>query len=800
MPANEWLLIEGKKVSKTRTEEADVFIPSLLAHYPPDVIRFYAALLAPQNHDTELDWDEFHQLREEILANQYGNLVQRTLVLARDRCGGKVRAPPEGWSSGTATAGIGERLKSAHAKITEEDEKVHLKEALDLALEEAREANRKFHEARPWQAPEAERDRALYETLWRLKALATWLSPVLPFSSAEVFRMLGYGGPPGPGEWEVALTPVPVGQALGEVRPLFPRPEAEPASAPEAPPTAEGGWPPLAVCAGIIRSVAVHPSADKLYVLEVDVGAKTPRTLVAGLRSSYPVEALKDRPVVLLTNLAQRTIRRITSAGDGARRRSRRTRHSARPSRRNATGDVPREPGPGRPNDLVRRVQHHFAHGRKGDRGFVRRTSPGGRRRGRGRGLGFLASGRVGHRATHAGRGRPGGAARLRARARSPPVRAGGRGRQGPLMGRIRLDLHVHSRHSPDSELSLESIVSGLASVGLNGFALTDHNSVAGHRELAALQAKFPGLILVPGVEVSTLEGHLLVYDVSEAPPRGRPVAETVDWVRDRGGVSVLSHPFRARSRGRPRRRRERPRGRDRDRERSQLARVNRKAADVATRRGLGVTGGSDVHALFDLGRAYAEFSEGTTGVDTVLRSIRERTSTAGGRSLTFPDRLRYEWRTALLRLRSGFPTDLARTVFPLVGFKAGSPALRCAKVAEWLMRRTADPFPGGSIPSLGLKPSLRLDRSMWRLTPSNEYHMALAFPIDGLTSVVPRALAVVFPVTAVAIVVIVSLWVFPGISRHYLPYACDAWCSHLLRRVRDLGREGAVFWGVVLQ
>ena len=317
VPANEWLLVEGRKVSKTRTGDADAFIPSLLANYPPDVIRFYAALLAPQNHDTELDWDEFRQLREEVLANQYGNLVQRTLVLTRERYAGKVPTPPEGWSSGTATAGIGERLKSAHAKITEEYEKVHLKESLDLALEEVREANRNFHEAHPWQASDTERSRTLYETLWRLKALATWLSPVLPFSSAEVFRMLGYTGPPGPGDWDVALVPVPAGQVLGEIRPLFPRPETEnaPAPAPVAPPAAGEEWPPLAVCAGVIRSAAVHPGADKLYVLEVDVGATTPRTLVAGLRSSYTIEALQNRPVVLLTNLAPRTIRRMTSQG-----------------------------------------------------------------------------------------------------------------------------------------------------------------------------------------------------------------------------------------------------------------------------------------------------------------------------------------------------------------------------------------------------------------------------------------------------------------------------------------------------
>lgn len=315
VPANEWLLAGGRKVSKTGTVDEDAFIPSLLAHYPPDVIRFYAALLAPQNHDTELDWDEFRKVREEVLANQYGNLVQRTLVLVRDRYGGKVPSPPAGWSP-DGTAGAAERLRGAHANITAEYEQVHLKEALDLALEEVREANRRFHEAKPWQASDDERARILYETLWRVKALATWLAPVLPFSTCEVFRMLGFGGPPGPGEWGAALVPVPAGQVLGEIRPLFPRDTTEPAPAlvPGAG-TTSGEWPPLAVCAGIVRGVTEHPSADKLYVLEVDVGAGAPRTVVAGLRSSYSKEALLGRRVVVLTNLAPRTIRRMTSQG-----------------------------------------------------------------------------------------------------------------------------------------------------------------------------------------------------------------------------------------------------------------------------------------------------------------------------------------------------------------------------------------------------------------------------------------------------------------------------------------------------
>ena len=315
VPANEWLLVEGGKISRTRSKDESIFIPALLEKYPPDVIRFYAALMAPQHHDTEFNWGEFENVREDILANQYGNLVQRALVLTRERYDGKIPAPPAEWRP-DAPDGVGAHLRAAHEKITEEYERVRLKEGLDLALDEVREANRKFHEGRPWQLEGEDRDRVVYETLWRLRAIATWLAPVLPFSSAEVFRMMGFDAAPGPGDWDRALVSPPIGQSLGEIHPLFPRAiVSAPAAAASNPPVAADPWPPFAARAGIIRSAAVHPSADKLYVLEVDDGGEKPRTIVAGLRTSYTAEQLKDRRILFLSNLAPRTIRKMTSQG-----------------------------------------------------------------------------------------------------------------------------------------------------------------------------------------------------------------------------------------------------------------------------------------------------------------------------------------------------------------------------------------------------------------------------------------------------------------------------------------------------
>jgi methionyl-tRNA synthetase len=321
VPANEWLVIGGQKIAKSRPAGADVTLPSLLERYPPDAIRFYAALLAPQNHDTEFDWDEFHRVHDEILANQYGNLVQRMLVMVREREGGRIPAPPAGWSA-DVPGGVGVRIREAHERITAELEAVHLKEALELALTELREANRRFHEAKPWQAEEAERRRALYEGLWVVQAAAIWLAPTLPFSSAEVFRMLGFSGPPAAGDWSVALTPPEPGRPLGEVRPLFPkreRPSGRAAPTAPAPPAAAAGAPNgapgLSIVAARIRSAAPHPSADRLYVMKVDAGEEHPRTIVAGIRGSYTPEELAGRPIALLANLEPRTIRSVTSQG-----------------------------------------------------------------------------------------------------------------------------------------------------------------------------------------------------------------------------------------------------------------------------------------------------------------------------------------------------------------------------------------------------------------------------------------------------------------------------------------------------
>ncbi len=219
----------------------------------------------------------------------------------------------------------------------------------------------------------------------------------------------------------------------------------------------------------------------------------------------------------------------------------------------------------------------------------------------------------------------------------------------------LRVDLHVHSHHSPDSRLDLDAIARQLPYVGLRGFALTDHNTVAGHAEIPALRAKYPGTLVLPGVEVSTREGHLLVYGVSEVPPLHRPIDETLAWARERNGVSVLAHPFRI-AHGAGRRVAETsPVLGIETRNGHSSAITNYQAEIVAARRSLPGTGGSDVHELSDLGRAYTEFPSGVTTAEEMLESLRGHRIEPGGRSLRFAARFRLGLRTGVLLLARGF-------------------------------------------------------------------------------------------------------------------------------------------------
>jgi predicted metal-dependent phosphoesterase TrpH len=107
----------------------------------------------------------------------------------------------------------------------------------------------------------------------------------------------------------------------------------------------------------------------------------------------------------------------------------------------------------------------------------------------------------------------------------------------------LRIDCHVHTADSYDSSATVEAIVRQAEAVGIDGFVVTDHDRI--ERSLrAAERASDYGLIGIPGVEVSTADGHLLAIGVTSRPEPGWSLDRTVETVRHDGGVAVIPHPF----------------------------------------------------------------------------------------------------------------------------------------------------------------------------------------------------------------------------------------------------------------
>ena len=106
----------------------------------------------------------------------------------------------------------------------------------------------------------------------------------------------------------------------------------------------------------------------------------------------------------------------------------------------------------------------------------------------------------------------------------------------------MKIDMHVHTVYSGDSRNSVQDILDGCRRVGMDGVVVLDHNSLRGAKEAVAMKSD---ILIIPGVEVSSAEGHILAYNVSEEIPRDRTVEETIDLIHAQGGVAVAAHPYR---------------------------------------------------------------------------------------------------------------------------------------------------------------------------------------------------------------------------------------------------------------
>lgn len=107
------------------------------------------------------------------------------------------------------------------------------------------------------------------------------------------------------------------------------------------------------------------------------------------------------------------------------------------------------------------------------------------------------------------------------------------------------IDIHTHTYPtSDDSLLTPEDLINEAKRVGLDGVCLTDHDRFWEPKDMVALSKKHDYLV-IPGCEVTTEEGHLLVYGLREYIFGMHRAQFVKDLVDDAGGAIVVAHPYR---------------------------------------------------------------------------------------------------------------------------------------------------------------------------------------------------------------------------------------------------------------
>jgi hypothetical protein len=186
----------------------------------------------------------------------------------------------------------------------------------------------------------------------------------------------------------------------------------------------------------------------------------------------------------------------------------------------------------------------------------------------------------------------------------------------------VKADFHIHTTFSADSGISPKTLVEQLVlHPSIKVAAVTDHDSVDGIQSVRELASAYPDILIIPGVEISTPRGDILLLGTEELPPRPWSVENVIDFAKDNSCVSVAAHPYRDFGIG----------------DYAQNCKVdaievlngnslyssNKQAYELAKSLGLPGVAGSDAHKPSELYAVYTEV-KASLDVDDILAAIKK--------------------------------------------------------------------------------------------------------------------------------------------------------------------------------
>ncbi|MCE5258571.1 MAG: methionine--tRNA ligase [Chloroflexi bacterium] len=190
VPANEFLTLEGKKLSSSRNWA--VWAPDYLSRYDPDPLRYCLTVGAPETSDMDFTWQSFFDHNNNELVGTWGNLANRMLTFCYRNFEQHVPIPGELEPADNEIINL---VEGSFDEIGMEIDQCHFRSALVKVMALTREVNRYLDAAAPWKEIKVNRERTAtvcYVTLRVVDSLKTLFLPFLPFSSQALHRMLGY--------------------------------------------------------------------------------------------------------------------------------------------------------------------------------------------------------------------------------------------------------------------------------------------------------------------------------------------------------------------------------------------------------------------------------------------------------------------------------------------------------------------------------------------------------------------------------------------------------------------------------
>ena len=338
VPAMEYLMLQGGQFSKSRKHA--VWLPSFLENHDPDTLRYFLSINMPEGHDTDFRWEEYVDKVNNELIGTYGNFVHRVMTLTHRLQSIDGDNPLSKYLNTKNNEEVELKIQKFLEDAITSMEKQRFKEALRSIMNVSQLGNGLLQHSEPWKYLKADESVEKSQSLstlafcWQLcRGLAITMRPFLPFQSDKLWLMLGEHENIDDILYEDAFDfSSELAWNNSKPMPLFTRLEIENILEREMSIAGTGAenietnteevnyidfedFMKVEMKTGKVIAIDDHPNADKLYVVTIEDGPDTTRTVCAGLKGIYDKEQLLGKQVVFVANLKPRKLRGIMSEG-----------------------------------------------------------------------------------------------------------------------------------------------------------------------------------------------------------------------------------------------------------------------------------------------------------------------------------------------------------------------------------------------------------------------------------------------------------------------------------------------------